>query len=227
MQSSLIFVLSFHYSSVIDKNSPSPPEIEGDEESSNSHSSRSIDTIDSDMDSNDDLNNDIALMSNNLGDDNVSDDKKHSEINNNVIISNNYDDGVTAATKMYELEPTIVHVTARDCSFIPLGDDVYVHEKFTSIENYQFCFKISADKFNVYLKIGHFYPDRGIFVYCAYTEADSLSSLRLVFITANLDKYSSISWKYFLTKKYPSASHEVKMEVNIYFASCKFINLTV
>ena len=205
-------MLSFHYSLVIDKNSPSPPEIEEDEESSNSHSSRSIDTIDSDMD---------------LADDNVSDDKKYSGINNNVIISNNCDDGVTAATKMYELEPIIVHVKAKDCSFIPLGDDVFVHENFTSIENYQFCFKLSAEKLNVFLKIGHFYPDRGIFVYCAYTEADSLSSLRLVFITANLDKFSSISWKYFLTKKYPSASHEVKMEVNIYFASCKFINLTV
>ena len=220
-------MLSFHYSSVIDKNSPSPPEIEEDEESSNSHSSRSIDTIDSDMDLNDDINNDIKTMSNNLADDNVSDDKKYSGINNNVIISNNCDDGVTAATKMYELEPIIVHVKAKDCSFIPLGDDVFVHENFTSIENYQFCFKISAEKLNVLLKIGHFYPDRGIFVYCAYTEADSLSSLRLVFIAANLDKFSSISWKYFLTKKYPSASHEVKMEVNIYFASCKFINLTV
>lgn len=211
-------MLSFHYSSAIDKNSPSPPEKEEDEESSNSPSSQSFDSIDSlvydnaddDMDLNDNINNDIATMSNNLGDDNVADDKKNPEINNNVIISNNCDDGVTAATKMYELEPITVHVKAKDCSFIPLGDEVFVYNNFTSLENYQFCFKISADKWNVFLKIGHFYPGRGIFVYCAYTEADALSSLRLVFISTNLDKYSSISWKYFLTLKYSSASQEVK-----------------
>lgn len=214
---------SFDYSSVIDKNSPSPPEKEGDEESSNSSSSQSFDSIESlvhnnaddDMDMNDNISNDIATMSNSLGDDNVADDKKYSKINNNVIISNNCDDGVTAATKMYELEPIIVHVKAKDCSFIPLGDEVFVHDYFSSIENYQFCFKISADKLNVFLKIGHVYPDQGIFAYCAYTEADLLSSLRLVFITTTLEKYSSISWKYFLNKKYPSASQEVKMEVNI------------
>jgi hypothetical protein len=220
---------------VKDKDSPGPPKIEDDEESSplmnseaDSSGSDTLDTTDSLVDKSadvdEDLNNDT--YKNNI-DDIVADDKKQTEINNNVMMSNHCDDDDIAATKMYKLEPIIVREKAKDCSLISLSDEVFVHDHFTTNENYQFCFTVIADKLNVFLKIGDFYPDRGIFVYGAYTEAGALSSLKLVFINENLDTYSSISWKYFLNLRYPSATQTVIKQVNMLFALCMSNNLTV
>lgn len=178
-------------------------------------------------DDNNNLNNGIADDNNNLNNDidnnnNVSDGEKNTADNNN----DNYDNN-DAATKMYELEPITVHEMVKDCASISLGDGVFVQGSLASIENYRYCLLISADEMNVFLKIGYFYPDRGIFVYGAYTEADALSSLKLVFIKNNLGAYTSISWKYFLNKRYSPATQKVKEEVNIKLPQCMSNNLTV
>ena len=138
----------------------------------------------------------------------ISGKKLKTENSNEVMMIGKSDD---AGTKKYELEPVVVQAEAKD-NWISLGDEIFVANLFTIIENYQLCFLVRDDKSN--LLLGDFYPDRGIFVYGAYIEADALSSLRLFFINENLDSFTSISWKYFLKKQYPSATMQVKKKVN-------------
>lgn len=217
-------MFTFHHSLVKDKHSPSPPKKEEVEDRSpsldsgaNSSDSGTLDTIQS-ADGDEDLYNDTEK---NTEDDIVdeeiisgvdNDSVEKAESSNIVVMSDNCDDDVVAGAKKYEYEPIVVQAKAEDCLLIPLGNGVFVYNLFTTIENYQLCFLVRNDKSN--LLLGDFYPDRGIFVYGAYIEADALSSLRLFFINENLDSFTSISWKYFLKKQYPSATMQVKKKVN-------------
>ena len=162
------------------------------------------------------INNNV-LMSENCDDDIVAEEEKKAEINNNVLMNENCDASVNAATTMYRFAPLLDHSNTDDCVLVSLSDEVSVHEYFTTNGNYMFCFSIIANNLNILLRFGYFYPGRGIFVFCAYKEADALSSLKLVFINANLDSYSSIAWKYFLSLSYPSAIQKVNIEVIMYF----------
>ena len=238
--------LCFHFtvSLIKDKNSPSPPKKEevayrspSMDSGSNSSSSYTLDTIETPYDNDEDMNcdadncdddivaeeenkaeiNNDVLMSENCDDDIVADEEKKAEINNNVLMNENCDASVNAATTMYRFAPLLDHSNTDDCVLVSLSDEVSVHEYFTTNGNYIFCFSIIANNLNILLRFGYFYPGRGIFVFCAYKEADALSSLKLVFINANLDSYSSIAWKYFLSLSYPSAIQKVNIEVIMYF----------
>jgi len=199
----------FLYRMVKNKNSPCTPQKKEVDEviptlnsGENSPDSNTLDTIESPEKS--DYDEDVNA------EEFISGKKQKTENSNEVMMIAKSDD---AGTKKYELEPVVVQAEAKD-NWISLGDEIFVANLFTIIENYQLCFLVRADKLNVLLNIGYIYPDRGIFVYGAYIEADGLSSLRLVFIEEDLRSFSSISWKYFLKKSYPPATQKFIKKVN-------------
>ena len=196
----------FLYRMVKNKNSPcTPPKKEVDEViptlnlGENSSDSNTLDTIESPKES--DYDEDVNAK------EFISGKKQKTENSDEVMMIDKSDD---AGTKKYELEPVVVQAEAKD-NWISLGNKIFVANLFTIIENYQLCFSVRAD---VLLNIGYIYPDRGIFVYGAYIEADGMSSLRLAFIEEDLRSFPSISWKYFLKRSYPPATQKFKKKVN-------------
>lgn len=192
---------------------------------SNSPTSNTLDTIDSqdenynnDEDIYDDTdknteNKNNGKMSDKCDDDVVAKDSI-SGVANDAVENTESSSDVVAGTKTFVLEPVDVKAEAKDHVLIPLGDEVFVDDPFADTENYKFCFCVRADKLNVYLTFGYVYPDRGMFAYGAYIEADALSSLKLVFFDGNLTSFRSITWKYFTSKGYPSATQQYRQKVN-------------
>ena len=219
-------MLSFHNSlAKLKEAEETCPPLNSD---SNSSDSNSLDTIESH--DNKSADNDVDLY---------NDTDKNTEIkegSNNVIMSDNCDDGIIAEQKrtelvsgvvndsventensvimshMYEFEPCVSDEQERDYLSVSLDEEVFVSKSFQTNEDNQFCFNFSHKKSNVILSCGDFYPSRGIFAFAVY-KSTQLSTIRFVFINEKLDKFSSISWKYFLGLEIV-ATQRVKGEVN-------------
>ena len=219
-------MLSFHNSlAKLKEAEETCPPLNSD---SNSSDSNSLDTIESQ--DNKSADNDVDLY---------NDTDKNAEIkegSNNVIMSDNCDDGIIAEQKrtelvsgvvndsventensvimshMYEFEPCVSDEQEIDYLSVSLDEEVFVSKSFQTNEDNQFCFNFSYKKSNVILSCGDFYPSRGIFAFAVY-KSTQLSTIRFVFINEKLDKFSSISWKYFLGLEIV-ATQRVKGEVN-------------
>jgi hypothetical protein len=219
-------VLSFHNSLAKSKEAEEtcPPM----NSNSNSSDSNSLDTIDSQ--DNKSADNDVDLYND------TNENTEIKESSNNVIMSDNCDDGIIAEQKrtelvsgvvndsventensiimshMYEFEPCASDDQEIDYLSVPLDEEVFVSKSFQTNEDNQFCFNFSNKKLNVILSCGDFYPSRGIFAFAVY-KSTQLSTIRFVFINEKLDKFSSITWKYFLSLGIV-ATQRVKSEVN-------------